>query len=334
MPSNTVHLYRIEIHKREGRNTELHTLNDFADGQDLLDWLRTKLTSWVLQAAGNVEALEAQAEEQAEAGHLDDEEAQRLLLVEDGTIEREGRRAGAILLNGRYGVVKQIIDRQGNRVGTLGRNHSALEPLYMTSYIPTDAVEGFMCFQKFGTGGVFTLTKKHLCHAFRQEFEGYTLHIDPVVDRELIVEMIEQGGLKILTLLKRNRNPTLQRRDGEQLEILASDDYYTRCEIVATRNHWLPIKRSVISFVRGDDGLNGLIPFENYDYDAVEAKVKVGRKFRKLRLDRGEGVSAAYDASDEVRIDTNTGRTNLADLRQFCNEILNEALQRAGIDPG
>ena len=336
MPSNTVHLYRLSIHRKDGRTFQLQSLSDFENGHDLAGWLRDKFDSWILQAAGNVEALQAQAERQNEAGHLDDEEAQQLLLVEDGTVEREGRRAGAILLNGKYGVVRQIIDRQGNHVGRLDRDHSALEPLYVTGFIPENSVEGFMCFQKFGTSGVFALAKRHLCDAFRQEFPGFTLHIDPVADRELLVEVIEKGGLKILSLLKRNRNPTLQKRDGEQIEILPGDEYYTRCEIVAARNSWLPIKRSVIKFIqsRDKDDLNELIPFENYDYDTVEARVKVGRKFRKLRLDRGEGLSAAYDASDEVRIVTATGRPNFDDLKQFCNEILNEALQRAGIDPG
>jgi hypothetical protein len=235
--------------------------------------------------------------------------------VENLRKDPESRTIEGIVRTGEYGFEAQLTDADSGKVSYTRKVRDAeVLPFYFFAWLPPDADEGIMLLQRFNLFGIRRFFFKRFVDHFRDAHEGFSVTINPLVDRK-VVEKLRTGKLDSIRVVKY----TLPQDVADSLRIPHEEvevEYVIRAKrkssnaLRALRNRIFEKENYRIA------ELEELV--ENFDTVKVDVEIEDGR--RRIDLSRPK-LRMAFDITDHLKIQRN-GHPSYDSLRQEARKLL------------
>lgn len=177
-----------------------------------------------------------------------------------------------------------------------------LIPFYYQLYAPTGSPLSILVLQKFGNRSPYSFFKDELRRAFSDAFQGLSLHIQPMVSKEVLTRL--QHGVVSEVKFTKFSPP----RDVDRFvrnHGLTGEDVYYETRIVARKGRAINLGRELKRLVNGLSSRNAVEAPEGWsDYgDEIRVKLKHGGRDRTLSFGDGREVNPYEDVTDRIRRD-------------------------------
>lgn len=303
----TITLSAYEINVRPLRDTDnLLTLSDFANGNDLFQFLTQFIGNW-----------HADAQEL-----IDNEEMQKVLRLSPDTFSPFGRELSGIVESGEYGYTAEIIDRtSGQRVHSKGMNHAEMIPFYFHLFVPQGKTKGILILQRFKQFGIYGIFGETIAREFVNRFPGFKIILKPLVSDEIANNLINQGQLKKITFKTLNLSPNiLNAADNRDNGNVGRIEY----SIVANRGCSLPFLTGIRERLRTARNIPEMFGLGDFEFNTISVSVKLNGHSRTLDLSTLSEVGAYFDITDQVAIDENSAHPEINSIREISGAIIND----------
>jgi hypothetical protein len=305
----TITLSAFEINIRPIRETNnLLILSDFANGNDLLDFLTQFIGNW-----------------QTDSQELiDNTDMQKVLRLSHNTLNPFGRKLSGIVESGHYGYSAEIIDiTSGESVHQKGVNHAELIPFYFHLFIPTNKTKGILILQRFKQFGIYRIFSDAIGKEFTRSFSGFKIILKPLLSDDIAYNLINQGQLKKITFKTSNLSPSiLKAADENENENFGRIEY----SIVANRGCSLPFLKGLQEKLKTSGNIPELFGLAEFESNLISVTVKLNGKSRTLDLSTLDDVGAYFDITDQVEINKNSAHPEINSIREISNGIINDLL--------
>jgi len=306
MASISLAAYSIRV--RDRYTHQNCTLGDFGGSKDLLNDVESHLKTL-----------------KKDFNH--DENARKLLRV--AMFHVSGRLINGIIETGEYGYTSELLNVGSYQVAHKRTVEEAeLLPFYFLFYIPEDADEGVMIFEKFKTFGIRTLFANGFKAAFSGNHPDHLVVVNHLAPSEVFEAYQKQDGeIKQITFTSFQLPKTIEDRFGVGGH--KEEDVYVEFKIKAKRNSKIPAWESIQQYFKGKNRFNSLVEIPNFKAASIKVEVNVSGRSRTLNLTDRDKIRANYDISTEVDTDRN-GHPKFSSIDELAKGILDEQLARMG----
>jgi len=270
--------YSIRIAEQHSRDEE--ELDDFNEGNDLLDFFRDTL--------GELKKKE----------WVDDEE-NKMLGVRQYSAAGD-RRLHGIIEYGEYGtesVIKDAVERKA--VFDKARTHADMQRFYFLVSLPKKRTKGILILRKSGNVGIATQLKRVLAAKLETDFPEHRIRFRPLSTQQIFNRCIDHGDLREIRMI-RFRLP----RGIEDAYKTGHQEVKGIYELVIKiRNaNGMPFAKKVKDFLAGKGNLNELIELgdEQFVPENIKFELSVRGKRRTVSMRDPRDVEAVYDITDMV----------------------------------
>ncbi|MDZ8070641.1 MAG: hypothetical protein RMY64_34375 [Nostoc sp. DedQUE08] len=190
-------------------------------------------------------------------------------------------------------------------------------------YIPKDTNEGILLLQRTGKHGIRTHFGIFLDKYFSDNFPGFSVEINTLVQEEIIKRIIYGGTIKKLRCVK--YQAPLDRVDGLDE---GHEEIPHNMEIVLSANK-IPFLGKIQNFFNSKGSVKSLIELRdfNFDYDTVKVDVDLDGSLITFDLGCLQRAKAYYDISDKVVIDSDdypTFQSIQTIAKIYLQEVINQ----------
>lgn len=315
MSKISISVYKITINKK-GTPDELENLNDFDNGSDLLDLLRT---------------LPAQFRKvNSEKDVLDDAGTSRRTIIPDKDLKVSGRIISGYISSGDYGLETSIVDAEGEEVYNVSKEHSPMRPFFFFMSLPKDSDFGYLLIQRFENYGVFTILSKMIKQVFFNLYPKYTLTLKPDgIDNSEAIAFLEEGKISKASFAIYNpANIASIFTNNNQNDNFEYSDVKAEIVISAKRNRLVALKNTVLNLVTKDKAAKIKLTDQDIPYERMKIYVKIGKDEKVIDLSKWESFSRDIEVTHELKYNVKTGHPLINSLKNKCHEILDKLVEK------
>jgi hypothetical protein len=270
--------YSIRIAEHHSRDEE--ELDDFNEGNDLLDFFRDMLgelkkKEWV------------------------DEKEHKMLGVRQYSAAGD-RQLHGIFEYGEYGtesVIKDAVERKA--VFDKARTHADMQRFYFLVSLPKNRTKGILILQKSGNVGIATQLKTVFANKLEIAFPEHRIRLRPLSTQQIFNRCIDRGDLREIRMIRFRLPKGIEDayRTGHQ-EVKGLYEL-----VIKIRNaKGMPFGRKVKDFLAGKGSLNELIELgdEQFAPENIKFELSVRGKRRTVSMHDPRDVEAVIDITDMV----------------------------------
>jgi hypothetical protein len=270
-------------------------------------------------------------EEIAEKASRDDD-ARRV--VRSAQYETSGRQVQGLVETGEFGYRSELIDVDTAEVTHVREaNEAGMLPFYFLFDLPPRADRGFVLLQRFRVYGIRKAFLLPFSSWFAERFDDYILDIGRIVPPEAWQEYAEGRvvALKFVAASVPQAIEDAYLADGyEEAQAVAEFNIRVR------RNADLPrrILARVREAVRGQRAFDQIVELPGIDVETVKVIVEHDGSRRTLEIGALDKFRVAYDITDSIEVDTETGFPTLDSLKSEAGKLLRQLKKDLGSDSG
>jgi hypothetical protein len=271
--------YNIRVWNTSDKDFEV--LSDFdAEGSDLLEFLDSIL-------------------QKIKSDTLDQEELQQAMSV--ARLDKHPRALAGSIETGEYGRESNIINVETKRTVYRRKKEDAeMWPFYFLIEIPEGTEDGLLILQRTATYGIRKVLHWVLNTAFTEQHPELRLRLLPLVNQEELDRFVK-GKVQNLSFIRKSIPPDIaDSYDRGHEEVRGSTELVIR----ATKGSALPMNNwlSNIFKTKQPAGVLALDDDQEFAYDNVKARVKVGYSSRTLNVANPIRLRSYYDVTDAVKM--------------------------------
>jgi hypothetical protein len=314
MSKISISVYKISINKK-GKKSEAVDLDDFENGNDLLNIVKT-LPSQFRKINSNNPVV-------------DGEGTNRRTVIPNKDFEVSGRIISGYIDSGDYGYETPIVNPDGDIVGTIDKENSLMRPFYFFINIPKNSKKGFLLIQRFENFGVYTIFSKMLRQVFNDIFLDYTLSITPEgIDNSEAINYLQKGKISkaSFAIWKPSNIPYLF-SNNNQNDAFDYNDIKAEIVISSKRNREVGLKNTAINLLTGKNSARVKLTDQDIPFEKLKIYVKLGREEKMIDLSKWDTFSKDIDVTNDVKNDPVTGLPTKVSLNDKCHEILSQLIK-------
>ena len=239
-------------------------------------------------------------------------------------LEFKDRSISGIFESGIYGVSSNLRNVDTDSITyKKKKNEADVLPFYFLFYIPKDTNEGILLLQRTGKHGIRTNLGTFIEKYFSDNYRGFTVEINALVQEEIIKKMLYNGNIKKLRCVK--YQAPVDRFDGLDE---GHEELSYNMEVVLSA-HKIPLRSKIKNFFDSKSSVKTLVELRdfNFDYDTVKVDVEIEGSMRTFDLGRLAKARTYYDISDKVALDTDEHPTFLS-IQDIAKTYLNEIIKQ------
>lgn len=314
MSKISISVYKISINKK-GKPEEKEDLDDFANGNDLLDLVKSLPAQFRKINSNNAV--------------IDGLGTNRRTIIPEDNYEVSGRIISGYISSGDYGYETPIADPKGNIVSKIAKENAPMRPFFFFVNLPKNSKKGHLLIQRFENFGVYTIFSKVLRQVFNTRYSEYTLSIAPEsIDNSEALNYLEHGKISkaSFAVLKPTNIASLFSNNNQNDEF---DYNNVKAEIVinAKRNQVVGLKNTTINLLKGTSSAKVKLTDQDIPYDKLKVYVKLNGEEKMIDLAKWDTFSKDYDVTNELVNDASSGLPTKKSLSNKCHEILSQILK-------
>src|SRR6266540_2957896 len=315
--SHILHAYRVTVHKRG--DTQEQLLGNFDEaGADLLtlfveffndptksDWLKHEIN-----AAARVDKVYGPDHENPDI-------------------------MAAMIKSGEMGVASEFVATSEIELGRTSlfqrrREHAELIPVLVLAKIPGLRSKGFLISHSPNGHGIKTRFWDAFREWFGERFPDYLVKLDPTVPSSFYRQVIEQEGLKQVTLIRQSKASDMVADDRRWFD---EGTLGTVRTVITSRNRMHRLRKSdVVAVLNREKDLDSLLVFRGETYDQLRTTfIDSQGRTHSIHLGEGSGRAprAGYDVTEQLK-DGEDGYPTYESLRQAALQYVDILIESAG----
>ena len=246
------------------------------------------------------------------------------------TCIKQERTIYGIVKSGEYGLQSELHDVESN-MSSYERQFTDAEliPYFFLVKMPPMTMQGILILQKLGSRGCKGAFEKDFNEYIKSKFASqYLVEISSLVPKDLVKAYLRRRIIKIKLIKHSFPNEV---SDVDLRGLPTDEQGEVEYILKARRNKTLP--ESLVDKFRGnvDTFLGGgstpvgsLLEIQGFEADNVKVEVQVGSSCRTIDLSNVDRVRFTEDITERVRIDTESGRPILDDIKKIATEFLED----------
>lgn len=292
--------YHIQVHTR-GKRKELRPLGSIHDGIDLLDFIEKFLSE---------KAVSQQHET-------------KVYRVDN--VHRSYRDVFGIVKGGEHGITSTVEHLDDpNDIFYRTPDHGEYMDFYYQFHIPVHGQRGILVSQSLGIHSVYTSIRQDLMAAFREEFHGLTLTIDPVFSGEELNDLLQHGELAQLTFTQLTASDDIA--DAIDIDFADRRHFSTHMIVHPHREHHFArsIQARASAVFRKELRPDELYYTDKFIPSDVEAVYKYNGMRKTVRYSEEDHIKVKVDVTRDIQGET--GKPDLARSKNMADTLVKHYL--------
>jgi hypothetical protein len=242
----------------------------------------------------------------------------------------------AMVKSGEMGVTSEFVATADEQLGETPvfqrtREHAELVPVLVLAKLPGTRSKGFLITHSLSGRGIKTKFWNAFTDWFGARFPDYRVSLDPTIPSSFYREVMEQEGLKQVTLIRYLKAGDIV--DENDRRWFDESNPGTLRTVITPRNRLHRLRKNdILAVLNRQKDLDSLLVFRGQRYDEIRTTF-VDRQGRKHSIYLGEGSRraprAGYDVSEQLKFGEN-GHPTYESLRQAALEYVDILIASAG----
>jgi hypothetical protein len=235
------------------------------------------------------------------------------------------RFISGIILGGDFGLVRGVTDILTKKIKSkLLKTDSVISPFYFFLYFPHDSVVGYLCVQRIGIKGISEVFFKYFREFFRTNATNYTLEHSPLVSKEMLLKLIDNGAISEVTLRRYN----LPSESTQQYKVgIIDPSKPITAEFSLKSKGLFPLKERVTNYINDKNGIFFDFPaLKDMGFDEnseTSITLENGKNSRTIILNHLDRFKTSFDIDNQITIDAD-GYPNFDSINQIARDIFME----------
>jgi hypothetical protein len=242
----------------------------------------------------------------------------------------------AMIKSGEMGVTSEFVATADEQLGETPvfhrtREHAELVPVLVLAKLPGTRSKGFLITHSPYGRGIKTRFWDAFRDWFGERFPNYHVSLDPTIPSNFYREVIEQDGLKQVTLIRQLKPSDIV--DENDRRWFDESNLGTIRTIISPPNRLRRLRKSdILAVLDRQKDLSSLLIFRGQTYDEIRATF-IDHQGRKHSIYLGEGSRraprAGYDVTEQLKFGEN-GHPTYESLRQAALDYVDILIESAG----